>query len=225
MNVLGLDSATEACSTAVLVNGVTTARRFEGLQRGHAEILMPLVQAVMAEAGLRFDQLDLIATTIGPGGFTGLRIGLASARALALAANVPLIGVSTLEAVARAQSMTEGSLLVALDTKRADVYLQIFDVQGAPQSPPKALMPGKISAILPNGPLTVAGNAGAIVLQTLQDRQPPPRLAAGPDLPDAAIVASIGSERFRAHPDATLAPPSPLYLRPPDAQLPGNRPR
>lgn len=221
MNVLGLDSATEACSAAVLVNGVTMAHRFETLQRGHAEILMPMVRAVMTEAALRFDQLDLIATTVGPGGFTGLRIGLASARALALAAHVPLIGVTTLEAVARAQLTGDGPILVALDTKRADVYVQIFNRAGAPLTEPGALLSEEIAAILPDGPLAIAGNARDLVLTVLQDRHPPPRAAVGPALPDAAIVAAVGLERFRAQPNAATRPPSPLYLRPPDARLPG----
>ena len=88
--VLGLDSATEACSAAVLRNGAVVARRFETLQRGHAEHLMPLVREVMTVAGISFAELDLIATTIGPGGFTGLRIGLASARGLAIATKRPI---------------------------------------------------------------------------------------------------------------------------------------
>ena len=148
--VLGRDSATEACSAAILRDGSVTAHRCETLQRGHAERLMPLVSAVMDEANIRFTDLDLIATTVGPGGFTGLRIGLASARGLSLAAKRPLIGVTTLEAIARAQPARDIPLLVALDTKRADIYLQIFDPEGLPLTEPAALMPSDIANLLPD---------------------------------------------------------------------------
>lgn len=219
--VLGLDSATEACSAAVLRNGAVVARRFETLQRGHAEHLMPLVREVMATADTSFAELDLIATTVGPGGFTGLRIGLASARGLAIAARRPLVGVTTLEAVARAQPAREYPLLVALDTKRADIYLQLFDLDGAPISEPAALMPSEIAGMLPDGPIIVAGNARDGAIAALSGPACAQVMAKGPALPDAAQVAAIGLERFMAHPDAPRTPPRALYLRPPDARLPG----
>ncbi|MDD9905284.1 MAG: tRNA (adenosine(37)-N6)-threonylcarbamoyltransferase complex dimerization subunit type 1 TsaB [Rhodospirillaceae bacterium] len=219
--VLGLDSATEACSAAVLRNGAVVARRFETLQRGHAEHLMPLVREVMTAAGISFAELDLIATTVGPGGFTGLRIGLASARGLAIAAKRPLVGVTTLEAVARAQPPREYPLLVALDTKRADFYLQLFDADGEPLSEPTALMPSEIASMVPDGPVVVAGNARDGAIAALTDPARVQVMSTGPALPDAAQVAAIGLERFMALPDAPRTPPSALYLRPPDARLPG----
>src|SRR3546814_1051962 len=88
-----------------------------------------MLQAVMAEAGSGFRDLDLLATTVGPGAFTGLRIGLSTARAMALAAALPLLGLTTLETVAAAQDpVARGArpLLVALETRRADVYVQLF---------------------------------------------------------------------------------------------------
>jgi len=218
--VLGLDSATEACSAAILRDGCVTARRLETLHRGHAERLMPLVQAVVAEANIKFTDLDLIATTVGPGGFTGLRIGLASARGLALAAKRPLIGVTTLEAVARAQSARDIPLLVALDTKRADIYLQIFDPKGEPLTEPAALMPSEIAKLLPDGPIAVVGTACERAIAALAKTQRARLITAAPRLPDAAIVAIIGHERYAARPDTARKPPKPLYLRPPDARLP-----
>ena len=219
--VLGLDSATEACSAAILRDGSVAAHRFETLDRGHAERLMPLVEEVMTEAGAHFSDLDLIATTVGPGGFTGLRIGLASARGLALAADRPLVGVTTLEAVARAQPTRDTPLMVALDTKRADFYLQIFDPDDAPLSEPAALMPSDIAGILAEGPIAVAGNAGEEVIAALAGSVRTLVMTEGPMLPDAAIVAAIGKERFTAQPESARTPPGPLYLRPPDARLPG----
>lgn len=221
MNVLGIDSATEACSAAVLCNGALASRRFQTIQRGHAEILIPLIQETMREAEITFGALDLIATTIGPGGFTGLRIGLASARALALAATIPIIGVTTLEAVARAQPTRNMPTLICLDSKREDVYLQLFDGDNTPMTAPAAMLPEEIAAILPSGLVAVGGNARKTVIATLAERIPPPILTDGALLPDAEFVARIGLERFVAGAPVSEAPPRPLYLRAPDARLPG----
>lgn len=221
MNVLSLDSATEACSAAVLCDGVLVAHRFERMHRGHAEILMLLVQDVMQQAGLTFDKLDLIATTVGPGGFTGLRIGLASARGLALAAGIPIVGVTTLEAVAKANLSTESPLLIALDSKRADLYMQLFDANGAPLTEPSAMLPAEIGPALPAGAIAVGGNAADRVLEAFAERAPPLRRKTGSSLPDAAIVAQIGAERHARTPSNES--PRPLYLRPPDAQKPDSK--
>lgn len=221
MNILSLDSATEACSAAVLCDGVLVAHRFETMRRGHAETLMLLVQDVMRQAGLTFDKLDLIATTVGPGGFTGLRIGLASARGLALAAGIPIVGVTTLEAVAKANPSTESPLLIALDSKRSDLYMQLFDANGDPLSEPSAMLPVDIGPTLPAGTIAVGGNAAEKVLEAFADRAPPLLRHEGPSLPDAAIVAQIGAERHAQMPSNER--PRPLYLRPPDAQKPGTQ--
>ena len=222
--VLGLDSATDACSAAVLRDGLVTGYRFETLKRGHAERLMPIIRDVMAEAGVSFTELNLIATTVGPGGFTGLRIGLASARGLALAAGLPLVGVTTLETVARAHPSRKLPLLVALDTKRTDIYLQLFDPGCLPMNDPAAVMPSEIAHTLPDGPIIVAGNAREIVVSALNDPTRVRFVAQGPVLPDAALVATIGYERFTACPDAALTLPGALYLRPPVTRLPGTLP-
>lgn len=218
--VLGIDSATDACSAAILSDGNVTARRFERLRRGHAERLIPLVKAVIAEANISFTDLDLIATTVGPGGFTGLRIGLASARGLALASERPLIGVTTLEAVARAQSARDIPLLVALDTKRADIYIQIFEPDGVPLSEPAALMPSDIPSLLPDGPIAVVGTAGERVTAALTSPTHVQFIAEAPQLPDAAIVATIGEERYAGRSDTARTSLKPLYLRVPNAHLP-----
>ena len=92
MRILAFDTATSACSAALWEDGRVGARRFETMTRGHAEALVPMIADVMDEAGTNFPRLDLIAVTVGPGAFTGLRIGLAAARGMALAAAVPCLG-------------------------------------------------------------------------------------------------------------------------------------
>jgi tRNA threonylcarbamoyladenosine biosynthesis protein TsaB len=100
MRVLGLDSALTACSAALWQDGEILARRMEVMPRGQSEALMPMAVAVMGEADLAFEELDRLGVTVGPGSFTGLRIGLAAARGMAVALRLPLVGVTTLEAVA-----------------------------------------------------------------------------------------------------------------------------
>lgn len=176
-----------------------------------------MIDAVMSEAGLSFAELDGLAATVGPGAFTGLRIGLSAARGLALAATLPLVGVTTLEAVAAAQDPGGLPVLVTLDSKRSDVYAQMFTDSGTALDVPTALMPAEIAGSLPRGkPVAIAGDAADAVINAL-GRNVGLRRLHGPDLPDAATVAAIAARRLAETPDAYADPPDALYLRPPDA--------
>ncbi|HEY0836085.1 MAG TPA: tRNA (adenosine(37)-N6)-threonylcarbamoyltransferase complex dimerization subunit type 1 TsaB, partial [Azospirillum sp.] len=160
MKVLGLDTATSGCSAAVWDDGRVTARRAEPMARGQAEALVPMVQAVLADAGVTVDGLDRIAVTVGPGAFTGLRIALAAARGFALAAGLPIVGLTTFEAVAHALPMEERRgrrVLVAIDSRRAEPFLQLFDDELTAIGEPALLEPAAVPAWLPAGPLLVAG--------------------------------------------------------------------
>ena len=225
MNLLAIDSATNACSAALWLRGEPGPRRYAAMRRGHAEALLPMVEAVMSEAGLSFAGLDGIAVTVGPGAFTGLRIGLSAARGLALAADLPLVGVTTLEAIAAAQEAQGLPILVVLDSKRSDVYAQLFTVAGDPVGAPAAVMPRDVAGLLPHGrKVAVAGDAAEAVLDALGAGAAMQRLA-GPDLPDAAVVAAIAVPRLAKAPEAYCDPPNALYLRPPDAVTAAERRR
>lgn len=218
--VLAIDAALAACSAAVLVDDVIAAERLEAMARGHAERLLPMVSETMAEACLGFDSLDLIAVTIGPGHFTGLRVGLAAAQGLALALDRPLSGVTTLEAVAAAAA-GEGALAVALESKRADLYLQLFS-QGRPLSEPLAMTPEQLVRFgWPEGEIAVAGD-GAARLEPILAAAGRRSRRVGPNLPDAATVARIAATRHGT-PAARAA--EPLYLRAPDVTFPKDRRR
>src|SRR5690349_23242771 len=134
MRVLAIDTALEACSVAVLDTERAEARMHESLpmQRGHAEALMPLVARVLARASLAFSALDRVAVTTGPGSFTGLRVGIAAARGIALAAGKPAIGLSTLAAFAAPLIAADDTLpvVVAIDARHDNVYLQVFGPGG-----------------------------------------------------------------------------------------------
>ena len=238
MKILAFDSATSACSAAVWCDGEIAARRFEAMERGQSETLVPMVKEVMKEAGWGFDHLDLLAVTIGPGAFTGVRIGLAAARGMAVASGLPVVGVTTLEAVAHgvdASARAGRALVVAIDAKRTDFYAQSFAPDLVPLGPPRALMPEMVAGFLPPGRVLIAG-AGAPQLRaaltaytragrTFADDRPrcgPDRVrfSPGPGAPDAVHVAAIAATR--ANEAVPGAMPRPLYLRPPDARLPAN---
>ncbi|MCG8508028.1 MAG: tRNA (adenosine(37)-N6)-threonylcarbamoyltransferase complex dimerization subunit type 1 TsaB [Rhodospirillales bacterium] len=228
MRILAFDTATGACSVAVRIDGSLAARRFEQMRRGQSEALIPLVDEVMKAAGIGFPDLDLLAVTVGPGAFTGVRIGLSAARAMALAAKRPCMGVTTLEAVAAgvpAEERESGGLLVALDAKRADVYAQVFGADLMARGGPLAVLPSEIPAHLPGGRILVAGDAAEPVIGTLTEQGIEAIKSAAPVFPDAALVAAIAEDRWsgnRGEADPSPGPPQPLYLRPPDVTLSPN---
>ncbi len=223
MKLRALDTATAACTVDLWSGGAVRARRIEAMTRGHAEALLPMVEATMAEARLAYADLDLIAATVGPGTFTGLRVGLAAARGLALAAGKPIVGVSTLEALAHgvAGDARSGRAVAAvLDARRGEVYMQIFGEDLAPLGPPRAIAPRAVIELLPAGPVVIVGDGAPLVTAALGHARADVFAAEAPRLPDAATVAELCATRF-ADPDSRPGvPPSPLYLRPSGARLP-----
>lgn len=218
MIVLAFDSSTAACSAAVWRDGTVLARRFAAMARGQSEALVPMIAAVMDEAGLDYGALDVIGVTVGPGAFTGVRIGLATARAMGLAAGKPVAGVLTTDAIAHNVPQAERAgrtVLVAIDAKRADVFVQAFDDALAPLGPADGRLPEAVGA-LAVGPLLVVGDGAPRVLPHLAGAIP----SAAPGVPDAAVVAGLVAARW---PEKAL-PAEPVYLRPPDVTLPGARP-
>jgi tRNA threonylcarbamoyladenosine biosynthesis protein TsaB len=220
MNVLAFDTATDACSAAVLIDGEIAARRFEVLGRGHVERLVAMVDEVMAAAVIGFGELDLIAVTVGPGTFTGVRIGLAAARGFGLAASLPVAGFTTLEVLAGGADRTRrpgAGVIAAMDARRGQIYRQTFDADLAALDEPAAadrdgleVRPGKW-LVVGTGAGAYAGIAGV-------------ETGTGPELPDAAVLALLAEQRYGAGAAPLPAhPPDPLYLRPPDADLPAVR--
>ncbi len=213
MRLLAFDTATSQCSAAVWADGAVAARETEPMRRGHAEALMPMIQRVLAAAESRYADLDAVAATVGPGAFTGLRVGLATARGLVLAAGIPGIGITSLEAVA-ANDPTDGPRLVALDARRRDLYVQAFAADGTPLTDAAACLPADLPAHVAglDGPWTVAGDAAETAAGALGAP-----VADTPGVPDAGVVAALA-----AHRDPAGHPLEPLYLRPPDATPPAD---
>jgi len=231
MKLLAIETASSACSAALFAEGRVVAERSREMERGQAEALMPMVADVLAEAtevvSRGFADLDVIAVTVGPGAFTGVRIGLAAAGAMAAAANLPTLGLTTLEVVAAAQAPAGLPLLVALDAKRSDVYCQLFDAALAPLWEPRAILPVSIPPLLPDGgPVALAGDAAAPVAAALRAAGRQVHLLHGHGRPEASVLARLAAARWRDGPPATRAPLRPLYLRAPDVSppKPGTRP-
>lgn len=130
LKILAVDTATEACSAALLV-GDKVFSRWEEAPRDHTRKILPMVQAVLEDAGISLDQLDAIAFGRGPGSFTGVRIGISVAQGLAFGAGVPLIGISTLAAMAQGVYRLEGAtrVLSAIDARMNEVYFGRYELQ------------------------------------------------------------------------------------------------
>ena len=215
MKVLAFDTGAAACAVAVL-DEARVVERQRPMARGHAEALLPLILEVLGEAALSFTDLDLLAVTVGPGAFTGLRVGLAAARGLRLSSGLPCLGVPTLEALAataRRQTACTTPLLAVLDTGRGDVYAQRFAADGAPAGEAVAAALVDLPALVQPSGVCVAGDAAETVTAVLRAAGIP----AGSLViatPSAAVVAARALERWQAG-ERDLSPPAPLYLRAP----------
>jgi len=221
MNILSLDTSMGTCSAGVLCVSDGTRRmilRKENMVRGHAEALMPMVAEAMAEAGLGFGELDLIAATLGPGSFTGVRIAIAAARGFALATRAKLWGTDSLTVMARAafdQGPIKGGnpFAVAVDARGDNLYFAVFDGTGCKLAGPLLTGADEALSLLPDA-LTNAVGTGAAHLADAAMRRGRCVDTALPDLqPDAAALADLAFEAGEALP--TLRP---LYLRLPDAK-------
>ena len=211
MRILAFDTCLAACSLALTVDGEVIGQQIEPMDRGHQERLAPLVAGLMTETGQAFSNLDRIAVTIGPGSFTGLRVGLAFAKGLGAALRIPVIGVGTLEALAY---LVDGPTVAVMDARRGQVYLQAFQARVA-LSAPDAL--GLEAAVIRVAEVAHLGR--------------PTLIGSGADLLAAELGSAVAVSKQRLEPAAiaalaagrTPSPPRPLYLRAPDAKLPGGK--
>lgn len=216
MLVLAIDTALAVCAAAVLDTEGPGMRASESLPmlRGHAEALMPLVARVMDAAKLEFAELDRIAVTTGPGSFTGLRVGIAAARGIALAAGKPAVGLSTLAAYAAPQIAQDDSIPVvaAIDARHDQIYLQVFGAGGRTLVSPRIAPIHEAVRAAALGPVRVVGSAANLIAAAWPASLPPPLSVDAQPAPEIGWVARLGAAAVGP------APPKPLYLRAPDAQ-------
>ena len=204
---LVIETALTACSVALIDGERVLAARHEEIGRGHAERLIPMVESVLAEAPDR--SVTAILVDVGPGSFTGLRVGVAAAKAFALAWEVPISGIPSTALVAAGAFAADpelSSLYVALDAARGQVYTQAFDRRG-PTSEVQALDP-VIAAGEAATYAAIAGTGAPLLIGFSPDL-----VVSAPALPHAADARFLPPGHARAV--------SPLYVRAPDARLPG----
>jgi len=223
MLILAIDTALDACAAAVLDTeaGQLIAQESQAMKRGHAEALMPLIGRVIAASGTAFASLGRIAVTTGPGSFTGLRVGLSAARGIALAANIPVVGVTTLTAYAApiVSQNAEHPVISVIDARHDHVYLQVVGGNGsALVRPCVAPMAEALNACRFGAP-HVVGNAASLLAERWPSDAVPPVKVDMQSAPDIAWVGWLG-----AAVSPNTAPARPFYLRAPDAKPPGERP-
>ena len=218
--ILALDAAGGACSVALWTDGAIARRRWEAMARGHAEALMPMAREVVADVG--FQGLDLIAVSIGPGGYTGLRIAIAAARGLGLALDVPVMGVGSLDVhrhLAR-QAGVSGPMAVLLETKRADFYVQTFGADDDPRMAPSVFGVAEAERqLVSHGVTALVGDAVERFVDQASD-QLPDQLVKRSQAADAEAVAALGAVAMSDAGAGEMTPPRPLYLRAPDTSPP-----
>ncbi len=228
MKILAIDTALNACSVALMDGRTEVAFSHEIRSRGHAEKLLPIIRDLMRANDLEFTDLQAIGVTVGPGTFTGLRIGLAAARAISLTAALPCIGVTTLECLAASVTASEAdgrNILPLIDARRQEIYHQTFRYDDrdtelpSPISDPKASNINELALKISSAPIVIFGS-GAELITRLNDRnfENITILEKDPD-PDARIIAKVALKKLQD--DDFSSPPAPLYLRAPDAKLPG----
>jgi len=219
LRLLAFDTLGPALSAAAVDTGAPAtpvAERAEAVQRGQAERILPLVEAVLADAGWSWPQLDLLAVTVGPGGFTAIRTGVALARALALALDRPGLAVGTLEAIAEAAA--PGPLLALKDLRRGQLAAQPFDAALLPAAEPRLVSPEDATALAAAFP-KVAGDGVALLGPVGLGHR------AVEAAPSARYVALAACRRWaRGEGPAAGTMLRPFYLRPPDAALAAGRP-
>jgi len=217
MRVLAIDTALAACSAAVLdtAAGALLAAESQVMNRGHAEAIMPVIAKVMDEAGVDFPSLDRIAVTVGPGSFTGLRVGISAARGLALAAGKPVVGLTTLSAFAapHVSEDSRSSVIAVIDARHEQVYMQLFGPGGRTLVAPRIAPVREAARAATAGGARIVGNAAELVRAAWPPSEPPPQVVDQREAPDIGWIARLGAVAAE-----NQAPPKPLYLRAPDAQ-------
>lgn len=214
MRVLVIDTALGACQAGLFDGETALAVLERPMEQGGMERIAGLTRDLMRAAGFGFDVIDRIGVTTGPGSFTGLRVGLAFAQGLGAALSRPVIGLSSLDALA-ASAASSGAVLAVIDARRGQVYARLFR-DGAAEGPPQALTLAEAAARARDlGPgLRLVGSGAPLLIEGL-DRPDVLPLAA----PTLTALAALTRKT-----DPQAAPPAPLYLRAPDAKPPTRRP-
>lgn len=217
MLVLAIDTALDHCAAAVLDTdkNAMLALETQVMKRGHAEALMPLIARVMNASGVSYLDLDRIAVTTGPGSFTGLRVGISAARGIGVAANKPVVGLTTLAAYVAplVAEQSELPVIAAIDARHDHVYFQTVSGKGAMLIRPSIVPIDDTFRAARFGAVRIVGNAAQMLADRWPQQMETPSLVDAKPGPDISWVAWIGAAS-----DPAAAAAKPFYLRPPDAK-------
>jgi tRNA threonylcarbamoyladenosine biosynthesis protein TsaB len=219
--ILAFDACFGGCAVAVCQDGRVLASQALAPAPGQADLLVHMVASTLLQAKRTMDQVDRIAVTYGPGGFTGVRVGVAAARALMLATGKPVVATSSLHVMA-AEALDTGlppaageadrDVIVAVDAHRGELYVQSFTASGVPSTAPHAVAMDDADWLPSNRPLVMVGSGASLLAAAAEMRGLDVRVGLPTLLPSAQYLANLAVHLV---PVTTL---SPLYLRPPDAK-------
>jgi tRNA threonylcarbamoyl adenosine modification protein YeaZ len=213
MIILAFDTCLAACSATVIERSITgrarvLARRFQPMATGHAEALMPMISEVLDEAALTVATCDAIAVSVGPGTFTGVRVGVAAARGLALASGKPVLTATSLALIAAEAGPGTMRIGVAADARNGQVHFLLVAADGVtPHGPPLLLTAPEAVRRIGVTPIRLRGSAAGSLAAAIESRVVVEAHAAEPDSGAFAHVSLTPAD-----------PPMPLYLREPDAK-------
>jgi tRNA threonylcarbamoyladenosine biosynthesis protein TsaB len=215
MHILALDTSTDICSVAVLKDGEVLGERSQRVRTGHSGTILNLIDDVLGSSGFNKNDINLIATGLGPGSFTGIRIGIATAKGLATALNCEIRGVITLDAVAANAPETEMHIMPVLDARKGEIFCALYDKNRHRLSPQVNIEPSQVKDMI-SSPTLFTGNAIALYDEAFRSSLGSLYQAADKDVwyPRAAIVG-----RLAQNPDFALSDINPVYIRASDATL------
>jgi tRNA threonylcarbamoyladenosine biosynthesis protein TsaB len=219
LKILAIETSAKSVSAAVVENGVPLASAYQNMGLTHSRTLMPLVDGILSAAGLRVQDMDLLAAANGPGSFTGLRIGVSALKGLAWALEKPCCGVSTLAAMARNLAHMEGLIICAMDARRNQVYNALFlahDGVLTRQCPDRAIGLAELAEEIKNRPEPkfVVGDGAGLCYNYLLEQDVPCRMAPPQLVMQNAVGVALAAEEMAAAGQVTTARDLvPVYLR------------
>lgn len=224
MKILALETSAKAVSAAVTENGKVLCSGYQDTGLTHSRTLMPIVEHILKNTGLKPEDMDAIAVAAGPGSFTGIRIGVSAAKGLAFAAEKPAVGVSTLAAMARNVSFADGLIVCAMDARRSQVYNADFSAENGQLTrltPDRAIALADLAEELrgESRPITVVGDGARLCHDFLQNAGLPCRLAPPHLVMQNAVSVALEAEALAAEGHLVSAQElEALYLRPAQAE-------